>query len=64
MLNLKRVVCDISGKIYIPEELQEHNERILIHISDTPVCLYPQLKRLIETIKPEYIIHTGDIVTI
>lgn len=62
MLNLKRVVCDISGKIYIPEELQEHNERILIHISDTPVCLYPQLKRLIETIKPEYIIHTGDIV--
>lgn len=62
MLNLKRVVCGISGMIYIPEELKERNERILVHISDTPICLYSQLKRLIKTIKPEFIIHTGDIV--
>lgn len=34
---------------------------ILLHISDTPVDIYNYIFRVIEILKPEYIIHTGDL---
>lgn len=33
---------------------------VLLHISDTPVDIYPYIFRIIHIIKPQYIIHTGD----
>lgn len=35
---------------------------ILMHISDTPEEIYPYLYRVIEKLKPEYLVHTGDLV--
>jgi len=38
------------------------NNPTLLHISDTPSQLYPELARIIRILKPDYIIHTGDLV--
>lgn len=48
-------------KIIIPEELKSDDSIKLVHLTDTPSQIYKELKRLIEVIKPNYIIHTGDI---
>lgn len=53
---LKRVL----GKIIIPKNIINDDPK-LIHISDTPSFTYVELVRMIKTIQPEYIIHTGDI---
>lgn len=46
---------------YISEELlKEIKGPILLHISDTPVDTYPYIFRIIKTLKPQFIIHTGD----
>jgi predicted MPP superfamily phosphohydrolase len=34
----------------------------LLHISDTPSSFFGELARLISIIKPDYIVHTGDLV--
>jgi predicted MPP superfamily phosphohydrolase len=62
MSNFKRFVYQLIGKLYIPEKLAEFKEKKLLHISDTPLGFYSELKRLIETVKPSYIVHTGDLV--
>lgn len=51
----------ISGKIYIPSSLLKVKNTIL-HISDTPSNIYPELIRLVKKLSPDYIIHTGDVV--
>ena len=52
----------LTGKIYLEANtLQKTGTRIL-HISDTPSQFYPELGRLIKRLKPDYIIHTGDLV--
>ncbi|CDF58680.1 metallophosphoesterase [Thermobrachium celere] len=51
----------ISGKIYIPSSLLKVRNTIL-HISDTPSNIYPELIRLVKKLSPDYIIHTGDVV--
>ena len=50
------------NRVYIPEEFFQMNRPIVMHISDTPEEIYPYLYQLIKRLKPEYIIHTGDIV--
>lgn len=62
MINPKRIICDFLGWIYIPTEILDNKEKKLLHISDTPVHIFPGIKKLINTLKPEYIIHTGDMV--
>ena len=62
MSEFKRFIFQLIGMLYIPPELSEWDEKRLLHISDTPLCLYPELKRLIEALKPDYIVHTGDMV--
>lgn len=62
MSNVKRFVFQLIGMLYIPSELSESEEKSLLHISDTPQGFYPELKRLIERLKPAYIVHTGDMV--
>lgn len=60
MAGLNKALCGIAGIIYIPGELLECGGKKLLHISDTPSCFYPELGRLIKILKPEYIVHTGD----
>lgn len=62
MENFKRNLYFVFGKIYIPEKLKNYNGKILIHISDTPEIFYHNLKCLLNTLKPAYVIHTGDLV--
>jgi len=46
----------------LPEILLRSDEKKIMHISDTPDNIYPFLLNLIEKTKPNYIIHTGDLV--
>ena len=62
MSELMRFFYQLSGMLYIPPELSEIKGKRLLHISDTPVGFYPDLRRLIERLKPDYIVHTGDLV--
>ncbi|RKD23605.1 Calcineurin-like phosphoesterase [Caminicella sporogenes DSM 14501] len=52
----------LFGGIYIPKELVNTREKILLHISDTPAMLYRGLDKFIRELRPNYIVHTGDIV--
>lgn len=62
MNNFKQLFYYMIGRV--PEDL--HNLDIkgkkLLHISDTPSSFFGELKRIIEIIKPDYIVHTGDLV--
>ncbi|MCD6188973.1 MAG: metallophosphoesterase family protein [Thermococcus sp.] len=46
----------------LPKELLESKEAKIMHISDTPDNIYPFILNLIEKSRPDYIIHTGDLV--
>lgn len=52
----------LIGYVYIPKELREDKQTILLHISDTPEIFFPALKRIVKTLHPDYIVHTGDLV--
>lgn len=45
----------------IPKEVFTYEKKIL-HLTDTPDVIFPYLKQLIAILKPEVIIHTGDLV--
>ncbi|HYE12312.1 MAG TPA: metallophosphoesterase [Patescibacteria group bacterium] len=62
MINFKEFIYNVIGKLYIPIELSESKEKRLLHVSDTPASFYSDLKLLIERLKPDYIVHTGDFV--
>ncbi|MCT4634167.1 MAG: metallophosphoesterase [Firmicutes bacterium] len=60
-MNIKKIIYNFLGKIYIPKNLIENNDPILIHISDTPVFSYRAIKKMIQVLGPKYLVHTGDI---
>lgn len=62
MENFKKGLYYFFGRVYVPKSIENCNEDILLHISDTPYNFFPGLRRLIKEIKPKYIIHTGDMV--
>ncbi|MDI3474358.1 MAG: hypothetical protein PWQ95_86 [Thermococcaceae archaeon] len=41
---------------------RDGDEKALLHISDTPEKVYPFIEQLIDELRPEYIVHTGDLV--
>lgn len=46
---------------YISKELlKDLKGPIILHISDTPVDIYRYIFRIINILKPQYIVHTGD----
>lgn len=48
---------------YVSKELLNNIKGpVIMHISDTPVDIYNYIFRLIDIIKPKFIIHTGDMV--
>lgn len=59
---IKSFFYRLIGYVYIPEELRGYKQNILLHISDTPEIFFPALKRIIKTLHPSYIVHTGDLV--
>jgi predicted phosphodiesterase len=54
---LKTLKKKMLGVPSIPDEAKGG----ILHISDTPRPIYKWLKCLIDTVKPTYIIHTGDV---
>ncbi len=59
--NIYKGLLSIFNYPHIPKELLEKLKGpILLHISDTPVGIYDYIFRIIDILKPQYIIHTGD----
>ncbi len=58
----KKLINRLRGQIHIPEEIYNNNEKKLLHISDTPDCIYHNMFNMIEDLDPDIIIHTGDLV--
>ena len=52
-------IYSLSGVVYVPKETLE-DERLILHVSDTPSSLYGTLEKLIHKIQPTYIVHTGN----
>lgn len=48
----------------VPANLHENeiSGKKLLHISDTPFTIFGELSRIIAILKPDYIVHTGDLV--
>lgn len=61
MSSLKATLDYLTGKVYVPEEALHLKGSRLLHISDTPASFYPGLRRLLQALKPDYIVHTGDL---
>ncbi|MCY6485258.1 metallophosphoesterase [Clostridium aestuarii] len=58
----KCIFYRLIGSIYIPNYIRNINEPLVLHISDTPQDFFQCLKKIIKILKPDYIIHTGDLV--
>lgn len=59
--NIKYIFSRAVGRFYIPSDLLQSTEKKILHISDTPTLLYPAVKDLVRTLKPDVVIHTGDL---
>ncbi len=54
------IILSILGRSNIKHAKNNSGNPRILHISDTPTQFYPELKRIIKAVDPEYIIHTGD----
>lgn len=50
------------GRVWVPPELRNLQEPVILHLSDTPAPFFSALPGLIRQLKPSWIIHTGDLV--
>jgi predicted MPP superfamily phosphohydrolase len=62
MEKLMSLLYKFTGGVYIPPELKNIKEKIILHVSDTPACFFAPLNLILKSLKPHYIIHTGDLV--
>lgn len=53
---------DFFRPISLPERVKKHNEKLILHIGDIPTWGYPYIKRLIREVKPDVLVHTGDLI--
>lgn len=60
MKKFKQEVYSVFGRIYIPDELLG-KKNLILHISDTPSAIYPAIRGLLRKLKPQVILHTGDL---
>lgn len=62
MNNIKELFYYMIGRV--PANLHENElkGKKLLHISDTPSIFWGELARIIGILKPDYIVHTGDLV--
>lgn len=61
-MNIRESIYKYFGEIVIPESLLSRDYPIIVHLSDTPSSIYSALDRMLKKLKPEYIVHTGDMV--
>lgn len=63
-LTLGRAWDRLLGRASLYEAVRFATEGgpLLLHLSDTPSQIYPELRRVIATLRPAYIVHTGDLV--
>ena len=59
--NMKKIY-DFFRPVRLPEKVKTRKGRILLHIGDIPAWGYPYIKRMIKKIKPDILVHTGDLV--
>lgn len=61
---LKKIKCFFFNEPYISklDEFQVAEGTLLMHISDTPLDTLPYVKKAIQKINPQYIVHTGDMI--
>lgn len=61
--NVQKGLLSFFNYPYVPKELLNNIKGpVIMHISDTPVDAYNYIFRLIDILKPKFIIHTGDMV--
>ncbi|MFW6381178.1 MAG: metallophosphoesterase [Bacillota bacterium] len=59
---IKVLIGRLTGCFIPPGQVEELQGKKILHISDTPETVYPFLVRIIDSLKPDVIIHTGDLV--
>lgn len=62
MNNIKQFFYYMIGRVPADLHEKELKGKKLLHISDTPSSFYGELARIIDILKPDYIVHTGDLV--
>ncbi len=60
--SIMTMIYSLFNRPYITQSLKDIRKPLLLHISDTPGFIYPFIFRLIDNLKPEILIHTGDII--
>jgi predicted MPP superfamily phosphohydrolase len=62
LVEVCKSLMDKFTSIHRPEDLlNDVKGPVLLHISDTPSEIYPFIFKIIDVLKPKYIIHTGDL---
>lgn len=61
MKTIKKLLWLIMGRVRIDQDALRAKGPTALHISDTPRSFYPELKRILDILKPNIIIHTGDL---
>lgn len=59
-INLIKYLISAFGPVYAPKEIAGERGTKILHFGDVPTPCYPYFKRLIKKIRPDIIIHTGD----
>ncbi|MZQ97791.1 MAG: hypothetical protein GT601_08935 [Acidaminobacter sp.] len=61
MNTIKKMLWKMLGRVILDEAVLRAKGPTILHISDTPTSFYPELNRLLGILKPNCIIHTGDL---
>lgn len=59
--NAKYILNRLTGRFHVPSGLLYSSETKILHISDTPTTLYPAIEILLDVLKPDILVHTGDL---
>jgi predicted phosphodiesterase len=59
---LKHTLLGLINRPFVSRELAGAQRPLILHMSDTPRLSFPFVLRVVETLQPEYIVHTGDVV--
>ena len=59
---LRHTLLGLVNRPYLSTALTHAERPLIVHISDTPRMSYPFVYRILRLLRPEYLIHTGDVV--
>jgi len=58
---LKKKIASYFRPVSLPDEIVHRKEEILLHIGDIATWGHPYMKRVIKKIRPDILVHTGDL---